>query len=106
MTGFGMEMIEGSRESRAGSPNSLKKVDFDMTATTKQDFYEYRRKVKRGKYPKPFDADKKPSQSVLKDSTPSPIHPFFKRAWNINYWTPDVTTSELIENMEGIDPDM
>lgn len=78
-------------------------MSFHHCETFFTDFYEYRRKVKRGKYPKPFDADKKPSQSVLKDSTPSPIHPFFKRAWNINYWTPDVTTSELIENMDGME---
>lgn len=60
-------------------------------------FYEYRRKVKRGMYPNPFDPSKKPEQGVLKDSTPTPISPFFKRAWNITYWTPEVSTQELIE---------
>ncbi|XP_046663751.1 uncharacterized protein LOC124356663 isoform X2 [Homalodisca vitripennis] len=97
--------MENSLESRSDSPTRQKKVDFDLTATSVQDFYEYRRKVKRGKYPNPFDASKKPSQSVLKDSTPSPISPFYKKAYNINYWTPAVSTTQLIEQMESFDTD-
>ncbi|XP_014250274.1 ribosomal RNA processing protein 1 homolog [Cimex lectularius] len=60
------------------TPGSAKKVEFVLNKNTSQEEREYMKTIKK-KPSIPFDANKKPTQGVLK-STPyqSPVNPFYK----------------------------
>uniref|UniRef100_A0A1B6F737 Ribosomal RNA processing protein 1 homolog n=1 Tax=Cuerna arida TaxID=1464854 RepID=A0A1B6F737_9HEMI len=74
--------IKAGLKNRTSTPNSQKKVEFNLSANCSQDYKEYTLQVKSSKKQVPFDASKKPVQGLLKNSTPSPINPFYKKKLN------------------------
>uniref|UniRef100_A0A1B6I949 Ribosomal RNA processing protein 1 homolog n=1 Tax=Homalodisca liturata TaxID=320908 RepID=A0A1B6I949_9HEMI len=71
--------IKAGLKNLTSTPGSQKKVEFNLSANCSQDYKEYTLQVKSSKKQVPFDASKKPVQGLLKNSTPSPINPFYKK---------------------------
>uniref|UniRef100_A0A1B6MJI1 Ribosomal RNA processing protein 1 homolog n=1 Tax=Graphocephala atropunctata TaxID=36148 RepID=A0A1B6MJI1_9HEMI len=74
--------LKAGLKNKTQTPNSQKKVEFNLSANCSQEYKEYTRRVKSSKKQVPFDASKKPVQGLLKNSTPSPINPFYKKKLN------------------------
>ncbi|XP_054257200.1 ribosomal RNA processing protein 1 homolog A-like [Macrosteles quadrilineatus] len=70
------------QQNQSATPGSQKKVEFNLSANRAQEYKEYAKKLKTAKNEIAFDASKKPVQGLLKNSTPSPINPFYKKKLN------------------------
>lgn len=73
-----LKMVTNPYTNKTSLPKSRKKVNINLKLNKSQEIYEHHAQIKSSPGI-PFDANKKPRKSLLKNKISSPINPFYRK---------------------------